>query len=137
MKTGYIQILGIIGVLYFSPLFYSFLKLFSRKNAIKITDEYLIDYSKYESFGKIEWKNISKIQRLKKESIELFINKSFFQNRKMNLLEKFLVLMHNWSYKRSIIISSALIDCNIEELYEDITIAYEKHKKTTHNSLLE
>ena len=47
----------------------------------------------------------------------------------MNILENFLVLMHNWNYKRSIIISNALLDCSIEQLYEEIILAHEKHKK--------
>jgi hypothetical protein len=134
MKTIHIQILGTIGIMYFSFLFYSLLRLFPRKYALIVSDEYLIDHSRYESFGKIEWKNISKIQKIKKESIELYLNKSVFQNRKMNLLEIFLVFMHNWNFKKSIIISSALMECSIEELFNEITFAYQNHKKINTNS---
>lgn len=122
----YIRFIGIIGILYFSGLFYSILKLFSQKYAILITNEYLIDNSRYESIGKIEWKNISKIQRIKRKSIELVVNKNVLKNRKVNPLEKFLLFMHNWNYKDSIIISCNLIDCDIEDLYHKINFMYQK-----------
>ena len=89
----------------------------------------MIDNSRYESFGKIEWKKISKIQRIEKYSIELFLNKSVFEDRKINLLKKFLLFMGNWNYKKSIIISSVALDCSVEELYEEINLAHKKDKK--------
>jgi len=129
MKEFHIQIIGIIGIVYFSVLFISFLKLYSTKYAISITEEFIIDNSRYESLGKIEWQNISKIERIKKKGIEIFVNDTVFQNRKLNLIQKFLMFMGNWNYKKSIIISSALLDCSIEELYENITKTYQSHKK--------
>ena len=99
-----------------------------------VNKAFIIDNSRYESLGKIEWQNISKIERIKKKSIEIFVNESVFKNRKLNLIKKFLMFMGNWNYKKSIIISSALLDCSIEELYENITKSYKSYKKTTHNS---
>ncbi|GER59129.1 hypothetical protein ULMA_12370 [Patiriisocius marinus] len=128
MKEEHILIIGTIGFVYFPLLIFSFLKIIKRKYAILITDEFLIDNSKFESIGSIEWKSISNIKRLKKKSIELDIIKSVLQKRKMNLLEKFFAFMHNWNYKESIIISSALIDCSIEELYETISETWENNK---------
>ncbi|MQP24137.1 hypothetical protein GFJ94_03555 [Flavobacterium sp. LMO8] len=128
-KVIIIQILGVIGMIYFLALFYSILTLFSRKYAIIITDEFLIDNSKYESFGKVEWNTILRIEKFKRKSIQIFVDENFIKNRKMNILENFLVLMHNWNYKRSIIISNALLDCSIEQLYEEIILAHEKHKE--------
>ena len=132
-KVIIIQILGVIGMIYFLALFYSILNLFSRKYAIIITDEFLIDNSKYESFGKVDWNTILRIEKFKKKSIQIFVDENVIKNQKMNILENFLVLMHNWNYKRSIIISNALLDCSIEQLYEEIILAHEKHKKTINN----
>ena len=134
MKILHIQILGIIGIVLFSALFFSILKLYSKKYALCITEEFIFDNSRYESSGKIEWQNISKIERIKKKSIEIFVNESVFQNKKLNLIKKFLMFMGNWNYKKSIIISSTFLDCSIEELYENITKTYQSYKKTTHNS---
>ena len=134
MKEEPIQILGIIGIIFFSTLFYSFIKLFSRKIALQITEEYLLDNSKYEALGQIEWKNITKVKRIKKYSIEFFVNESIFKDKNISLLKKALLFMQNWNYKKSIIISSALLDCSIEELFDNITLAYKNYKKTTHNS---
>ena len=134
MKILHIQILGIIGIVLFSALFFSILKLYSKKYALCITEEFIFDNSRYESLGKIEWQNISKIERIKKKSIEIFVNESVFQNKKLNLIKKFLMFMGNWNYKKSIIISSTFLDCSIEELYENITKTYQSYKKTTHNS---
>lgn len=128
-----LTIIGIIGFFLYSASIFSLLKILPRKYAIQITDEFLIDNSKYESFGKIEWKNISKTQRIKKYSIELLLNESIFNERKNNLLKKFLLFMGNWNYKKSIIISSSILDCNVEELYKEINLA---HKKNTHKSRL-
>ena len=128
MKAEHIQILGVIGIVFFLSLFYSFLKLIPREYAIQITDEFLLDNSKYESYGKIEWKDISKIQRLKENSIELTISKAVLKNRKTNLLKKFLRFMQNWNCNNRIIISSALLDCSIEDLFETVTLSYENYK---------
>jgi hypothetical protein len=133
-KKEKFQIFGIIGVFLFSASIFSSLKILKRKYAIQITDEFLIDNSKYESFGKIEWKNISKIQRIEKYSIELFLNESVFKDRKINLIKKFLLFMYNWNYKKSIIISSAVLNCSVEELYKEINLAHKKNKKSTRYS---
>ncbi|MFC4740313.1 STM3941 family protein [Flavobacterium ponti] len=130
------QILGIMGIILFSSLIFSSLKILPRKYAIRITDEYLIDNSKYESFGKIEWNNISKTQRIKKYSIEIFLNEPVFKDRKIDMFRKYLLFMSNWNYKKSIIISSAILNCDVEELYKEINLAHKKNKKTIQNSHL-
>ena len=134
MKSEHIQIIGIIGSIYFLTLIFSILKLFPREYAIQITKEFLIDNSKYESLGKIEWGNVSKIKKVKRKSIELFVNKSVLQSRKTNLVKKILVFMNNWNYKKSIIISSALMNCSLEELYDEINLAHQNHKKSANKS---
>tara|TARA_B110000261_G_scaffold150277_1_gene177635 strand:- start:57 stop:566 length:510 start_codon:yes stop_codon:yes gene_type:complete len=124
MKVEHVQLIGIIGIVYFSALLFSFFKIIQRKYAIQITDDFLIDNSKYESLGKIKWTDITKIQRLKKSSIEVFKKKDIYKTKKRNLLKRFLTIMSNWNYKKSIIISSALTDRNIENLFEDIRSTY-------------
>lgn len=126
MTEGSIKIIGIIGIIFASSELYSFIRLLPRKYAIIITEKCLIDNSKYESLGKIEWKDISKIQRFKKNNIEFFLNKDILKNE--NLLKRFLTFMHNWNYKKSILISSALIDCSTEDLFVTISEAYEKNR---------
>ena len=128
MKEKHIQTLGIIGIIYFPILLFSFFKIFQRKYAIQITDDFLIDNSKYESLGKIKWKDIIKIQRLKKRSIEVFVKRELYKTKKINLLKKFLAIMNNRNYKKSIIISSALTETSIENLFEEITNNYRTNK---------
>lgn len=128
MKKEYIFSLGIIGIIYNSVAFFSLLKLFSRKEAIVFTDKYLIDHSRYESLGEIEWKEITKIERLKKYSIEVTLRKNYLSHRKIKLIKKFLLYMHNWNYNKSIIISSALLDCGTNDLFNLMTEAYENSK---------
>lgn len=128
MKVQHIQALGIIGIIYYSALLFSFFKILRRKYAIQITADYLIDNSKYESLGKIKWTDITKIQTLKKKSIEVFVQKDLFKTKKRNWLKKFLAIMSNWNYKESIIISSALMDISREELFEIIAVAHKKNR---------
>ena len=128
MKAEFIQTMGIIGIVYFPVILFSFFKIISRKYAIVITDDFIIDNSKYESLGKIKWKDISEIQRFKKKNIELILNKTIFKTKRRNLLKRFLTFMHNWNYKKSILISSALMDCSIEELFETISLVYEQNR---------
>lgn len=128
MKVKHIQLLGIIGIIYFSALLFSFFNIIRRKYAIEITDEYLIDNSKYESLGQIKWSDITQIQRLKKRSIEVFVAKDLYKTKKRNLLKRFLEIMNNWNHKKSIIISSALTDRNVEDIFKQITIAHRANK---------
>ena len=115
-----IQILGSAGVIYFSLLTLSYASLFSRKKAIQITNDFLLDNSKYESLGKIKWQDIYEIKKLKKYSIEITLTPEFFSQTKLNLFKKILTYMHNWNYKESIIISTATLNCSREELFEDL-----------------
>lgn len=128
MKIEHIQIIGILGIIYFPILIFSLLNNLKKKYAIVITNDFLIDNSKYEAFGKIKWKDITKIQRKKKRSIEIFVKKDLLKNRKMNFIKRFLNLMHNWNYNDSIIISSTLTEYNIDNLYEMIMKTYENNK---------
>ncbi len=126
MKALHVQIIGAIGIIYFSALLYSYIRMLSRKNAIIITQEFLIDNSKYESLGEIKWSNISEIKKLKKRSIEIHLKTEISKNR--NLIKKFLSFMNNWNYKNSIVISSALLDCSNEELLDTMKMAYQNFK---------
>ena len=127
-KTEYIQLIGLFPFVFSSTMTYSLVKVYFRTKAIVITDEYLIDYSKYESIGKIKWRDITKIQRLKKKSIEVFLKRDLYKTKKRNLLKRFLTFMNNWNHKKSIIISSALTDGSIEDLFKEITSAYRTYK---------
>ena len=136
MTAEHIQTIGIMGLVYFSTLLFSLVKLLTRKYAILITDEFLVDNSRYESLGKIRWADISNIQRLQKRSIELNLNQGMLKTSNRNLLKRFLNFMHNWKYNKSIVISSALLECGINELYEVISEAHKESLKlkTTPNS---
>lgn len=123
-----IQIIGTLIFVYYSVLLLSLVKISTKKYAIRITDEFLIDNSRYEALGKIKWKDISKIQRLAKRNIEVFLNPTVFKSEKSNLLKRFLRFMHNWNHQKSILISSTLLDCSIEELFEIISVAHENNK---------
>ena len=131
MKVKHVQLIGIIGIIYFSSLLFSFFKILRRKYAIQITDDFLIDNSKYDSFGKIKWSDITKIQKLKKRSIEVFIKRDLYKTKKRNLFKRFLCFMSNWNYNKSIIISSALTDDSIENIFEEITNTYRINKNYT------
>ena len=56
-----------------------------------ITEEYFIDNSKYEAIGKIKWNEVSKIQRVKKTSIQIFFKKKKknLETININLLKSF------------------------------------------------
>ena len=67
-----VQIPFLIFSIFSFLMLHSILRILFRKKAIIITKEYLIDNSKYESFGKIKWKDISKIKRVKKGIFKYF-----------------------------------------------------------------
>lgn len=109
MREWHIILLGVVVLISFLALLYSFLRIISKSYGIIITEEYFIDNSRYEAIGKIKWNEVSKIQRIKKTSIQIFLKKNLSERINNNLLKKFLFMMHNWDYKNSIIVSSALL----------------------------
>ena len=131
--TNKIQLIGSIGVIYFSILTLSFFKLSQQKKAIVISQDHLIDNSRFESIGKIEWQEIIEIKKLKKSSLEIIVREGFIKNTKQNILKKFLRYMHNWNNKSSIVISTTLLNCSRQELYE--SIVQNKKRHTTHCKL--
>ncbi len=128
MEMWHIQLIGIIGVIFFTTLLYSFIKIYNRKWALRITNDYFIDNTKYEAIGKTLWENVEKIQRKKKYTLEIFLKENITSYTNQNLVQKFLLFMQNWNYNKSILISSALLECDIEELEEMMSVAYENYK---------
>ena len=129
MKEWHIILLGVIGFIYFSAGLYSLLNILPRTCALIISEEYLIDNSRYEAIGKIRWDEISKIQRIKKSSIQIFLKNGVIERFNSNLLKKFLQWGHNWDYKNSILISSGHLECDIDYLEKKIMQAYKKAKR--------
>lgn len=127
MRIVHIQILGALGIFWFSLLICSYLLILPIKTAIVVTSDFLIDNSRFESLGKIRWTEISKIQRIKKQSIEISFKNLNLKSRKMPILKRILLYMTNWNHKSSIIISSALLNCSIEELEKSIRSAFENY----------
>ncbi|WP_026979235.1 STM3941 family protein [Flavobacterium tegetincola] len=126
MKEWHIITLGIISILYFIVLLYSLLNILFRPYGIIISEKYFNDNSKYEAIGEIKWDKVSKIKRIKKTSIQIFFKENIINEVNNHLLKKILLMIHNWDYKNSIIISSALLECDIEFLEEKIVKAYKK-----------
>lgn len=107
-------------------ILHSFLRILFKKKAIIITKEYLIDNSKYESLGKIKWEDISKIKRVKKRNIQIFLNP---RKIKTNPLKTFTRFLTNWEYRNSILITDALLDCTIDELFVVISNTFNEIEK--------
>ena len=136
MTESHIILLGLIGVITYIPFLFSFITILPRKVALTITDNYLIDRSKYESLGKISWGDVAKIKRIKKRSLRITFKKPIFENKKMFFVKRFLLFMQNWDYKDSIIISTALLECDIDYLEDKILEAYKNYKKhNRHNKI--
>lgn len=129
-----IQFIGVIGALIYSSLLYSLIYTLPRKQAIVITADYLIDNSRYESLGKLKWDEIVSIRKLGKYSIELTLKEGVVSSRKRNLLQSFLLMMNLWKYKKKFAISSALLECNREQLHRAIYSALRKYKDRKNNN---
>lgn len=134
MTERHVILLGITGVIFNTSILFSLTKILPRKVALTITDDYFIDMSKYESFGKISWGDVVKIKRIKKRSLQIFLKEPFFEARKVFFIKKFLLFMQNWDYKNSIIISSALLECDIDYLENKILKGYRNYKKNSRKS---
>lgn len=122
-----VQIPFLIVSIFPFTMLYSYLRILFRKKAIIITSEYLIDNSKYESFGKIEWKDISKIRRVKKNNIQIFLNPIRLKTNPLKTFIRF--IGPNSEFRKSILISDTLLDCSIKELYKTISKTYKEYKK--------
>ena len=129
MKKWHIQVLGFLGVIYTLMMLYSFVILIFRKQkAFIISECFLIDNTKFESIGKIYFSEIDKIKRLKKYSLEIVLKEPILQSKKLNFLQKILHITNNWNYKNTIIVSSALLNCDVDVLESSIISAMNKCK---------
>jgi hypothetical protein len=129
MKKEAIQIVGFLSFIYSLLMFYSFLVLlFRKKEAFIISEDYLVDNSKFESVGKVYFSEIMKVKRLNKNSLEITLKAPIFNSKKLNFIKKVICMLNNWNYKNSIIISSALLDCDIKSLEKDVLEAWESYK---------
>ncbi|QLB13064.1 hypothetical protein EV697_102251 [Bisgaardia hudsonensis] len=87
-------------------LLFSYIRILLRKVAVIVNDTYLIDNSRYEAIGKIDWNDILEIKKISKKSLRITFKKPIFETRNMFFIKKFLLFMLNWDYKHCIIISS-------------------------------
>jgi len=104
--------------------------LFRKTFAVVITDEYLIDNTKYYSFGKIAWDKITSVNVIKhnngKESIELFLSTEFSEELKLDILKKVLLWFDNYGDKSKIVLRSTFLNINMEELKKNIISTFKK-----------
>jgi hypothetical protein len=131
IKKEYVQFFGVLSFIFSLTMAYTFVVLvFRRGEALEISDDYLIDNSRFESVGKVYFTEISKVKRKDKNIIEIILKEPVFKSKKLNYIQKIVCILTNWNYKYSIIISSALLDCDIEGLEKDILVAMNwKNKK--------
>lgn len=105
--------------------------LFRMTSAVIITDEYLIDNTKYHSFGKIPWDKITSVSVIKhnngKESIELFLSIEFSEELKLDILKKILLWFDNYGDKSKIVLRSTFLNINMEELKKNIISTFKKN----------
>lgn len=112
MSNWFRPIFGAIGFLYSLTVLYGHIVLlFRHKEAFIISDNYLIDNSRYESVGKIYYSDIKMIKRLNKNGLEIVLKEPVFKSRELNIIQKLLLIFNNWNYKRSIIVSCAILNC--------------------------
>ena len=64
MTAMHIQILGILNTVLCSQVLCSLITISTRKVALTITNDYLIDNSRFESLGKIYWNDITGIEKV-------------------------------------------------------------------------
>jgi hypothetical protein len=129
MKEEHIKLIGVLLSLYSLFMLCSFiLLLFNKKEAFVVSDNYLIDNSRYESIGKIYFNEIHKIKRIKKNSLKIVLKESVFKIRKLNILQKILLMINNWNCKNNIIVSSALMNCEIDTLESTILSYMNKYQ---------
>ena len=129
MKKEHIQIFGYIVLI--SSLFITFayiVLLFRNREALIISDNYLIDNSKFESIGKIDFNEITSIKKFKKHNVEIGLKHSVLKSKKLNFLQKIVFLLNNWySQRYSIRITCAhILNCDRDKLYELLKKAINK-----------
>ncbi|WP_298892417.1 STM3941 family protein [uncultured Psychroserpens sp.] len=128
MKEEHIKLIGILLFFYSLFMLCSFILLLNKKEAFIISDNYLIDNSRYESIGKIYFNEIHDVKRVKKYSLKIVLKESIFKIKKLNILQKILLMVNNWNSKNSIIVSSALMNCEIDVLEASISSYMDKYK---------
>jgi hypothetical protein len=119
----FIFIIGIISFTFTLAMIVSHIALLlSKEKGIILTDSGIVDNSNYESLGFIKWEDISHIKTIKQYSgnyLEVTIKnkKKYMTNdKKMNLLKRFLIFMNNWHPNETIILSDKKLDCTFQEL---------------------
>lgn len=125
----HVQVIGFFLFIYGTLMLYSFIQLFFFKSeAFSISEDCLVDNSRYESLGVIHFKEIEKVERIKKHSLKLVLKSSINETRKIHFFKKVVFIANNWSFGNSVIVSSALLDCDIDHLEKVIITALKKYK---------
>jgi len=128
MREWHIRILGILIFMYSVAMLWSFLILFFRKKeALVISEGFLIDNSKFESVGVINFSEIVRINRKGKNSLEIVLKEPVFKSKRLNLLQKIIHMANNWNYRSTIVVSGSLLNCDIVTLEKAILIAMKRH----------
>jgi len=103
--------------------------LFKGREALLISDGYLMDHSRYESVGKIHFSEIKQVRKVGKYSLNIELKEPLFSSRKLNFLQKALHIATNWHFRNSIVISTAMLSCERDELAKAIASARRRYKQ--------
>jgi len=129
MVQEYALLLGSFQLTYSLLMIYAYISLLlSKKEALVIRDSCLVDNSRFESLGKINFDEISEVKKFKKNSILITLKKPILK-RRISTLKKIVLIMNSWKTKNSIVISTALLhNCNQDTLEKLILQAIKKKK---------
>lgn len=106
-----------------------FILLLKKTPAIIVTDKYIIDNSRYYSYGKIPWNKIENLNLITtpsgKKYIELHLEREFYTSIKLNMLKKIMLWFDHYGNKSTIYLRKTFVNCNMEEIY----IVYNDYKE--------
>jgi len=131
VKKEHIQLFGYVSFLSGLVMTYAYVRLlFRKKEALIIADDYLIDNSKFESVGKINYNEIKEIKKFRKYNVELVLKDEVLHLKKLNFLQKIVFWLNHWYSQRfSVFITCAHIrHCNRDQLYDILIASYQKYK---------
>jgi hypothetical protein len=131
-----ISMISIIGFMYFFLVLISrCIHLINTKNALIINENFIEDYTTYESLGRINWEDIQSIETKNTFSdnkyIEIRIKKvhGFPDEYNVNFLKKILIFMKNWNNKSTIIINNKFLEITFIDLENVLNKKFEEYKQ--------
>lgn len=133
-SKAFVWVIGMVTSVYFGFVFFLSLSIYTRKIALIITNEGIIDYSSFIRNGLIPWEHIKEISQTYEGSVFMIkiglFDPDFIIEKEHNFIKRFLLKKQNRKFGSPVIIPMVALNSYVDTLERQLKERWELYRQT-------